>query len=163
MEALGLDIKLLIAQLINFAVFFFIFSKIFAKPFVKYMEEQRNIQKEKERILHELEEREIKLTEKEKDILGKANSQALRIIADAKKHATEEREGMIADTQDEINVMRVKAKKQIDDEHAKMLKDVEGNVIRTTEALTKKILHEFLNDNKQTEIIDNLLRKINEK
>ena len=42
MENLGIDIKLLIAQLINFGIFFFIIAKFVAKPFTKFLNEERN-------------------------------------------------------------------------------------------------------------------------
>jgi len=40
MEGLGVDVKLLIAQVINFLLFFYIFKKYLAKPFQKYLDEE---------------------------------------------------------------------------------------------------------------------------
>jgi F0F1-type ATP synthase membrane subunit b/b' len=37
MDKFGLDIKLLIAQVTNFAIFFFVFKKFMAKPFAQFV------------------------------------------------------------------------------------------------------------------------------
>ena len=47
MENLGIDLKLMIAQSINFLLFFFIVKKFIAKPFTNFLEEEKNKEKEK--------------------------------------------------------------------------------------------------------------------
>jgi F-type H+-transporting ATPase subunit b len=160
MESLGVDGKLLVAQIINFGLFFALFSKIFAKPFLKYVTEQQNIQKEKDRILHELKKKEIELSDREKQILKAANEQAIKIVTDAKNQATEIREEAVVTAQEEAAEVKIRANKQISDERGEMVREIEDKVIKTTESLTKKVLTEFLDDSKQMEIIDNLLKKL---
>ena len=42
MENLGIDIKLLIAQMINFGLFFFIIKKFVTKPFLNFVEDEKS-------------------------------------------------------------------------------------------------------------------------
>ncbi len=48
MEKLGVDLKLLIAQAINFILFFFIVKKYIAKPFSQFLKSEKENEKEKE-------------------------------------------------------------------------------------------------------------------
>lgn len=160
MEALGIDIRLIIAQLINFLLFFYLFKKIFAKPFLKFITEQKNIQKEKERILKELQEKEANINLKEKEILSAASTQALNIINEAKKNANTIKEESISKTLTETQDIKEKAKKQIEEDRKKMEKEIYDQILKTSEAITKKVISEFVTDNKQEQIIDNLFEKI---
>jgi len=87
MEALGIDIKLLLAQGINFILFAIIFKKFLYAPFRKYLHKQMGEEEEKVRILADLQIREESLGEREKEILAQAHEQALKIIKEAEKTA----------------------------------------------------------------------------
>ena len=56
MENLGINVKLIIAQIINFALFFLIYKKFIAKPFVNFI----NGEKKKEEENKSKEMKEIK-------------------------------------------------------------------------------------------------------
>ena len=112
MENLGIDIKLLIAQIVNFALFFVIFKKFLAKPFLNLIKEEENSEAKKEELKQNLikqdEELENKLnkfkeeiTKKEDEIIEKAKERArakeTKLLNDAelkagkiKKDASEE-------------------------------------------------------------------------
>ena len=41
MENLGIDVKLLIAQVVNFALFLFIFHRFISKPFLRFLDSEK--------------------------------------------------------------------------------------------------------------------------
>src|SRR3989344_4575625 len=51
MEGLGIDLKLLIAQIINFGLFFYVFKRFLAKPFVSFIDEEKQKEAERETSL----------------------------------------------------------------------------------------------------------------
>src|SRR3990167_11483624 len=102
MENLGLDYKLLIAQVINFGLFFLLFKKFIAKPFLNLIkEEEENAKKNeqlKSKLLKQDEEIELKrnsfkdeLNKKEDALISTAKERAkaveLKIIEDAEEQA----------------------------------------------------------------------------
>jgi len=72
MESLGVDVKLLIAQIVNFLLFFLIFKKFIAKPFSQFLVTEKQKEQERERILLELKQKEDNFL-KEKEIEMKKN------------------------------------------------------------------------------------------
>jgi len=60
MEALGIDIKLIIAQVVNFFLFLILFKKFMAKPFYNYLDKLQRNNEDKEKILIEVQKMEEK-------------------------------------------------------------------------------------------------------
>jgi len=87
MENLGIDLKLMIAQSINFLLFFFIVKKFIAKPFTNFLEEEKNKEKEKQKLLEEAQKIEENLKIKEQKIKEEANREMKKIIEETKKNA----------------------------------------------------------------------------
>lgn len=95
MEALGLDIKLLIVQIINFGLLLFVLSKFVYKPIIKLLDERKKKVQESVDNSAKIEERLLKLEEKEKDILKKAQEKANIEREELSKLAKEEREQIL--------------------------------------------------------------------
>jgi len=75
-KALGLDLKILLAQFVNFSIFAFVLYKFGFKPMLKFLDERKDkIEaglKSSEAAKKKLEE----LNKKEIDIITKANKEA---------------------------------------------------------------------------------------
>src|SRR3989344_4664635 len=104
MENLGIDGKLLLAQMINFALFFILVKQFIVKPFTSFLNQERKNEEEKNRMLEKLKkseeasiEAEMKMKEKMKkefDVLfvqAKEEAQVLRsdLIKQAESDAQE--------------------------------------------------------------------------
>ncbi len=72
-SALGINLKILIAQFINFSIFFFVLYKFAYKPMLKFLDDRKQkIEKglnDAEKANNKL----IELEEKEKEIIAQAN------------------------------------------------------------------------------------------
>jgi len=105
MEALGLDYKLLIAQLINFGVLLFVLNKLVYHPVIKIIDDRRKKTAEALEANQKIEERlaalesqekavfkevQIKASEERQRLLALANSEKAAIIAQAKDAAGRE-------------------------------------------------------------------------
>ena len=87
MENLGIDSKLLIAQLINFALFFFIFKKYLARPFLKFINDEKQNTEDKEKLLVKAKAMEEKLKENEKTMKAALKKESDAQIQEAKESA----------------------------------------------------------------------------
>ena len=92
-----MDIKLLVAQLINFSILFFVLSKILYKPIIKVLDDRKKKVDEMLKNSQEIEEKLVKLEERQKEILKEARSKANEETQVVMKVAQEEREKIIED------------------------------------------------------------------
>lgn len=153
MEALGIDIKLMIAQAINLAVFIFIFMKFFNAPFQKFLNKSVQQEKERNEMMADLADREEKLAGKEEDVLGAARKKAGEVLEKAEKDADAQRKALVAQAENEAKDLKSKAMSDIDTEKDKMYADVRSHIIETSEKLAEKALGQVLTEKKQKEIV----------
>lgn len=143
METLGIDFKLIIAQIFNFLVLFVIFKKFLYKPFLKIFEERKTKIEEglinSEKIKKELAEIEI---DKQK-ILSAAGKEAENLISEQRKFAQKEKEEIVKEAQkkatEEVKKGMILAKAEM--EKAKL--ELKKEAIEIAGSLVKKVLLGF--------------------
>lgn len=112
MEALGIDLKLLIAQIINFGILFFLLSKFAYKPILNILEERRM---KVEQGIKDSEEAGKRLAEAEAEaekIQEKAYKDANEILKNAKAAATEEASQIVKKASDQADRVMKGAKEE---------------------------------------------------
>lgn len=157
MEALGIDSKLLLAQIINFALFFLIFKKFIAKPFFSFLESAEKKEKEKERIMAELKKQEEKALSHQKEIMTEAKDQAAKILSEAKKAALSEKEEMVKKAHDEAADIRKKAERMIEDERAAITQKAKDQVLAASALLAKSALKDYIDEPRQQELVKKIM------
>lgn len=158
MESLGIDIKLLLAQIINFVLFFFIFKKFIAKPFSKFLNLEVDKEKEKEKILIDLRKKEEDLINKEKKAQEKMKEEFDVAIKNAKKEALLVKDDIISTSKKEADSIILKGKKQVEDERLTMQKEVKKNVVDLSVFLVQKALNNFLTPDLQRKLTQHILK-----
>ncbi len=128
MEALGIDIKLIIAQIVNFGVLFFLLSKFAYKPILKMLNDrQEKIQKG----LADSEEAAKKLEETEKEaavIREKAFKEADEILKNAKAAALVEASAIGEKAAEQAERTIKNAKAEADQSKANVMKDAKKEI-----------------------------------
>ncbi len=110
---LGIDVKLLMAQIVNFALLLWLLSKFLYKPIVDRVEKDETELKQAETLKDELEkEKKIFNTEqtegrnsagkKAKDIIEEAESIAEKIKSQSRSEAEKEKEAVIKQIKDRL-------------------------------------------------------------
>lgn len=160
MEALGLDIKLLVAQLINFILFVIIFSKFMYKPFMAYVRQQHEEEGQREMLLKELESKDLKAVEAHKKILADAHSQASEITKEAESLAMAKRQEILDAAASEVKIMKEKAAQDIESERQSLYDDVRTKIIKTSETMTSVVLKDFFSEKNQKNVMDEVLTKL---
>jgi len=122
--SLGIDWKMLIAQLINFAIVYFLLNRFAFKPIIKILEERRlkidQSLKDAEAISSEKAALDIEV----KNVLGQARTQADDIVSqtekamkaeEAKRRTEIDRQAatIIEDTKKQIEAMKATTKKEL--------------------------------------------------
>jgi F-type H+-transporting ATPase subunit b len=162
MEALGINTKLLIAQIINFSIFLLIFKKFIAKPFLNYLEQEKKEEQKREQLTKKLETAEASLRLEKEKILTQARKEATSIINEAKKSAEEIRKQLIQEATKEAQEIKEKTRIQLEEEKNKIEKEVREKIIATSGLMLSSVLGEFINPDTQDKIVEGMVKKFHE-
>jgi len=160
MESLGIDIKLLIAQIINFGLFFYVFKKYLAKPFASFMSDEAKLEKEKERTMEDLKKKEEELTtsqNKAKNLMKKELDVALKKV---KEDAARLKANLIVEAKKDSQVIIDKGKKQIEVERAEMEREMKKKIVQLTGLVLERSFSSYLSSDMQKEVNKNVLKNL---
>ena len=142
----GLDLKILIAQIINFSIVAFVLYRFAFKPVLATIEER---QKTISEGLEFSEEAKAKLADSEKQhaaTLQKAQQEAQAILAEARDNAKALMDKQAEEASARSEDMITKAKQAIDLERKKMLTEVREEVTRLVVDTSSKVLSKELSE-----------------
>lgn len=161
MENLGIEGKLLIAQLINFVLFFYIFKKYIVGPFVKFLNQERKNEKEKEELLERLKKGEEELLVKEEKMKDKVRKEKEELLDKVKKEAQSFREEILGEAKKEAEIIKAKARKEVEEERSKLYQDVKNKVADLSVLMVEKALRDFLDEESRKKITSYILKNLN--
>jgi F-type H+-transporting ATPase subunit b len=145
-EKFGLELKYIIMQVISFLIVLGVLYKFGIKPVTATMEERNR--KIAEGIKH-AEEMQAKLAaaqEESASLVRKANTEASRIVDDARKLAKEHLDRQTQEAAAKANDLLTKAQQAIELEHKKMLADARTEVARLVVLTTERVLAKKLTE-----------------
>ena len=161
MEALanlGIDGKLLLAQVVNFAILLWVLKRYAYKPMLDMMD-ARSAKIEKG--LSDAENATKKLAEieqKEKEVLGAAQAEGKQILAAAEESAKKRDAAKLAETEAQVKKLLADAEAKMTADQAKMLAEAKGELAETVLLAVEKILREKLDAGKEKEMIEKMLK-----
>ncbi|MDD5098492.1 MAG: F0F1 ATP synthase subunit B [Candidatus Pacebacteria bacterium] len=160
MSSLEIDWKILVGQIVNFAILFFALKFFVYGPFTKLVKERRDkieeginkslMADENLKKIDELKEKSIKESEEEKKkAFIKTEEEIKRRKEEAEKKAEEERLLLLA-----------KSKKEAEDIKEKEREKTRKEVIDSAFSLTEKLIKENVDESKNKKIVNDFLNKI---
>lgn len=158
LDNLGINGKLLIAQIINFLILLWVLHKFAYGPVVKMLEERT---KKIEKGLKDAQDSQKKLeeiAEKEKAILMEARKQAHEIIKKSEGTAVAQAQEIMLNAKNQTQSMLEAAQKQIEREKMKILAEVKTEVSTLVMMATEKIIDEKLDAVKDGELINKAIK-----
>ena len=143
-----IDLKLFIAQLVNFAVVFSVLYFFAFKPLVKTMVERTEKIDKSLKDADEIESR-LALTEKEReDIISAAKKQANLIVEEANKRGEEKRNEALAKAKEEIGQVINVEKEKLSRDKAETLKEIKKEIAELVVMTVEKVLNEKMTSDK---------------
>lgn len=155
---LGINIKLLVAQIINFLVLLFVLYKFAYGPVLKMLE---NRTKKIEKGLKDAEDAKNKLVEiaeREKKILAEARNEAQKIIKKSEDVALKNARDIEVSAKEQSKKILAEAKVQIEQEKNKAVKDAKSEIADLVVRATEKIIDEKMNSAKDKELIEKAIK-----
>lgn len=154
-----IDWKLIIAQVINFAIVLIVLWRYALKPLVAIMDKRsKEIAKSLEDA-HIIEENLATSHIKSEEMLLKAKKEALEIIESSRMQGHKQGQELVEKAKEEVNQVIVEAKNQIILEKEKMLKEVKTEVSGLAVASAMKILEEVAGEKLDEKIAAKVLSR----
>jgi len=158
LSKLGIDWKLLIAQIVNFLVLLFVLWKFAYGPIVAMLEKR---QKKIEKGLKDAEDAHKKLAEseeKQKEILRHARIEAKEIVEKSREQAEKSKSGIAAEAKVQAEKIVTDAKAQIEQEKQKTIAEIKSEIGGLVVAATEKIVGEKMNIEKDRKLIEEMIK-----
>jgi F-type H+-transporting ATPase subunit b len=156
----GLDWKLFLAQLFNFAIIIFVLWRWVFKPLGRKLEERSEKIELSIKHSEEVEEK-LKDAEKFRQIeMEKVRKDANEAIAQAQKNAELVKTQILTEAKASSEKMLEQAKKEIESEKSKAMAEIREEAATLVIAATEKILREKIDPKKDAELIKEGLKNI---
>ncbi len=158
--SLGLNAKMLIAQMVNFAILLYVLHRFVYTPIVRMLNERTERIEKGLAQADEAQKRLDAVTQKEKEILTEAKREARDIVAAAQKRANDNRTQLVAAAQEETARMVAEARAQIEQQKAHIAEDVKKDMAALVVAAVEKVVGQHVDEKTDHKIIaDALARK----
>lgn len=159
-EKFGLNIQLLIAQIINFGVLFFVLYKLVYKPVLKNLDQRKNTIEHSLAQAKEIEEKTKKIDGDIAMRLCEAKQQTIDMIGEAKEIGEKTRAEILFQANKEVSEMVQKAKNEIHQEKESMMQEVKEYVVKTSLHIVEKIFNEKIDTKMKEKLILESFRDI---
>lgn len=158
MENLGIDGKLLLAQIINFVLFFILVKKFVVKPFSVFLNQERKNEEEKNKLLDKLKKSEEAGIEEEKKMKEKMKKEFDALFVQAKKEAQSLRADLIKQAEADAQEIRDKSKKLLEEEKSALYREVKDTIIKTSLMVVEKALKESLDEPSRKQVTNFIIK-----
>jgi F-type H+-transporting ATPase subunit b len=155
---LGINGKLLLAQIVNFLVLLFVLYKFAYGPVLKLLNERTS---KIEKGLKDAEDAQKKLeeiSEKEKEVLARARKQAQEIVAKAEEVAIKSKEEIMASAKEQSEKILNDSAKKIESEKMLMFQEVKKQVSELVISATGRVIDEKLDEKKDRELVEKAIK-----
>lgn len=152
-KAFGIDYRVLIAQLVNFAILFFVLYKFGYKPIFTFLEERRKKIEDGVKMAEDAKKKLSEALEDKHAIVIEAKKEAADILAKADELAQKKNEEVIEKIKKEVALISAREKDVILAEREKILQDVKDEVAGLIESALEKITKEKISAEKDRELI----------
>jgi len=162
MENLGVSWSALIFQAINFGIVVWILQKFLLGPVQKMLADRKA---KIDQSMKDAETIEKRLVDVEKEVtktLNETSKKADKILAEAKKAGQELKAQLKADAEVEAAKIVDKAKTNMAEEEAQMMKQVESNIAGLVQRVTEEVLADYLTDKDRDRITGQAIKHVSQ-
>lgn len=153
MEQLGVESKLLLAQIVNFSIIIFILSKLLYKPILDILDKRKaEIQKGLE-LTQKMQNEHEALQVKQQKILEEARRDAKKVIDEAVKQARDKEKEILSQAHVQSQSIIDKAGEEVRQLHDKLKVDLKKEAVDLAVVMTKRVIGSVLKSDDQHRII----------
>ena len=157
---LGINLKIFIAQLVNFVIVLLVMWKFAYKPIINLLDKRAKKVEDSIKNAEQIEKRVKQIEKEQHTIISKAKIEAVEILETAREDAEKRKEEFLIKTKVEVDQVIQKGKEQIRKEKNQMLVEVKEDIIKIAIEASKKILKEEINEKKSEKMAEDVVNKM---
>jgi len=147
---LGIDLKLLLAQIVNFSILLAVLTWLVYKPILAVLDKRKKMIEKNVADAQKMEERLQKLEEDREKILDKAAKEAMETMEKAKKEAEEQHGLALAKAKLEISALAERYRAGLKDEKEAMVHEIKSELADLIVKSSGKVIQkEFSKDDQK--------------
>ncbi|MEK7103352.1 MAG: F0F1 ATP synthase subunit B [Patescibacteria group bacterium] len=143
---LGIDWRLLIAQVVNIVILLFLLHRFLYKPILKALDSRQIMVAASVKKAEEIEVRFKETAAQQQQVLVDARMQAQEIIGQARLATQAQHDAALEKTKTDVAEVVKQARAQIEAERTKMISEASGELADLVLAATKKIAGDMANE-----------------
>ncbi len=156
----GINLPLLLAQILNFGILVFVLMKFAYKPILNILDKRRERIENSLKQAKEIEERTRKMEDDITQKLADAKKHAEQIILEAKDIGDKARNEILIQTNKEVSNLIEKAKQEIENEKMNMMADIQEYVVKTSLLVVQKVLADKMDPKIQEQLIMDSMKEL---
>lgn len=160
MEGLGLDLKSLIFQMINFAVLAFLLGRFLYGPIIRVLDSRRRkieeSMKETEKIKQALEE----IKKEQAQILSQARAEAKILLAQEAERAKANYQESLAKASIDVNQTLIDGRQALQRQRDEFQEKIKLEMVNLVKESLRKVLREGLSEAEKEKLVSQALKKI---
>ena len=158
---LGLDVKLIVAQAVNFILLLIILHRVAYKPILSMLQKRADTIDKSLKQAKKIEEELQRTEENRKKEMKKAREEYRALIAEAEETGKRKKEEMAEEAIKKTREIVTKAKEEIRSEKEKSVMEARQEIADLAIEISKKIIGRNIDEKKEKELVKESLRKIN--
>lgn len=160
MEKLGIQLPVLLTQIVNFGILLFVLNKFLYKPILAALKKRRE-EIEEGLEMRRLSEKELETTEKKRqDVLKQARSEAQEILTRAKKDAKDAKEEIMKEGKQELKTLKDRQEKELTQKYERQREELQEATVAIAGKMVEKLLGTVLSEKDQQKVLESQLKKM---
>lgn len=159
-EVFHLDLKIFVAQLLNFGIVFVVLYFFGIKPMVKNMQKRTDTIEKGLKNAEEFDAKLDKLADEKKKIISDAKKEAQLIVTKSQKLAQDERDEALEKTRAQIETLIGKAKKDVANIKKQAISEIKDESMDLVLDVTKKVLGNAIDIKLDKKVVEKHLKEV---
>lgn len=160
MEALGINWKILIGQLINFAILFFLLKRFAYKPFLSILEKRRTKIEEGIKKSEQAEKSLQEIRILGEDIKKKGEDQARKVLRESEAKASAVAQGIVSSAENEKEKIIEQARLAAEREIAAAKEKHQKTMVENAFLVAEKFLAEKMDEKQDKKLLEKIVSEI---
>lgn len=157
---LGINFKIFLAQLFNFAIVLVVLWKWAYKPIVKLLEERQEKIERGVKQAEEIEKRVQDLERERHEVMTVAKSDAAKILEDVRMTADERRSELLARAKEEVKDVVTQGKAQLEAQKLQMILEAREEIAAIAVEAARKILADGVDEKKALKLAGDVVDRM---
>lgn len=162
MDKLGIETKLILAQIVNFAIIMIVLNKLLYKPILAMLEKRKKKIEEGLALTASLKVEEEKMEQKKAKMLAETRKEAAVLIEEAKGHAKGEAKQILETAHTEADDIIEKGKLQAAEQKEMMKKEIQHEAIELAAGMAKRLLSSVMTEEMQHTVLKKHIKELRE-